>query len=160
LPSGVTATYSQWNIAAPGAGNCVVTLHAASNTVPGVYSLTINAQGGGVTKSTPLTLDVPSFTLDDAGISSFAVAQSGTTNVRLNVRAVGGFTSAVSLSVSGVPSGVTATLTPASVTGSGSITLKLVAAANAAVAGSTITVTATGGGITQTVRFTLNVTKH
>jgi hypothetical protein len=160
LPSGVTATYSQWNIAAPGAGNCVVTLHAASNTIPGVYSLTLNAQGGGVTKSTPLTLDVPSFTLDDAGISSFALAQSGTTNVRLNVRAVGGFTSAVSLSVSGVPSGVTATLTPASVTGSGSITLKLVAAANAAVAGSTITVTATGGGITQTVRFTLNVTKH
>jgi pseudomonalisin len=158
LPSGVTATYSQWSIAAPGAGNCVVTLRAAANTVPGVYSLTINAMGGGVTKSVPLTLDVPSFTLDDASISGFTVAQSGTTNVRLNVRAVGGFASTVSLSVSGVPSGVTATLTPSSVAGSGTSTLKLVAASNATVTGSTITVTASGGGITQTVRFTLNVT--
>jgi len=160
LPSGVTATYSQWSIAAPGAGNCIITLHAATNTVPGVYSLTINAMGGGVTKSVPVTLNVPSFTLDDAGISSFAVAQSGTTNIRLNVRGVGGFASTVSLSVSGVPAGVTATLTPSSVAGSGSSTLKLVAASNAALAGSTVTVTASGGGITQAVRFTLNVTHH
>jgi pseudomonalisin len=160
LPSGVTASYSQWNIAAPGAGNCIVTLHAASNTVPGVYSLTINALGGGVTKSTPFTLDVPSLTFD-AGVSSIALAQSGTTSIHLNIHSVGGFTSTVALSLSGVPSGVTATLTPNSVPGgSGSSTLKLVAASNAPIAGSTITVTASGGGITQTVRISLNVTRH
>jgi uncharacterized membrane protein len=160
LPSGVTATYSQWSIAAPGAGNCVITLRAAANTVPGVYPLTVNAMGGRVTKSVPLTLDVPSFTFDDGSISSFTVAQGGTTNVRLNVHAVGGFASGVSLSFSGVPAGVTATLTPTSVTGSGTSTLKLVAASNAAIAGSTVTVTASGGGITQTVRFTVNVIHH
>jgi pseudomonalisin len=160
LPSGVTASYSQWNITAPGAGNCTVTLHAASNTVPGQYALTLNAQGGGVTKSTNFTLKVPSFTLS-SGSSGVTLVQGTTKNISVGVHSVGGFTSTVAISLSGVSSGVTATLTPSSITGgSGSSTLKLVAAANATVTGSTITVTASGGGITQTVRFTLNVTRH
>jgi uncharacterized membrane protein len=160
LPSGVTVGYSQGNIAAPGAGKCILTLHAAANTVPGVYSLTINAMGGGVTKSVPLTLDVPSFTLSSSS-SGVTLAQGATANISVGVHSVGGFTSTVAISISGVSSGVTATLTPSSITGgSGNSTLKLVAASNATVAGSTITVTASGGGITQTVRFTLNVTKH
>jgi len=158
LPSGVTASYSQWNIAAPGAGNCVITFHVASSTVPGRYSLTLNAQGGGVTKSTNFTLNVPSYTLS-ASSTGITLAQGASTNVSIGVHSVGEFSSAVALSISGVPSGVTATLSSSNVAnGSGSSTLKLAAASNAPIAGATITVTSSGGGITQTVRVPLNVT--
>lgn len=158
MPSGVTASYSQWQIAAPGSGNSTITLNVAANTVPGKYTLTLNAYGGGVTKSTNFSLNVPSYTLTSSS-AGLNLAQGGSSNITVGVRSVGGFNSAVGLSLSGVPTGVTATLSTSSVAnGNGSSTLRLVAAANAPVAGATITVTSSGGGITQTVRIPLNIT--
>jgi hypothetical protein len=161
MPSGVTYSFSPATINAPGAGNSTLTLHAASSTIPGKYTLTLNAMGGGVTKSTNFTLNIPSFTLS-ASSTGVTLARSATANVSVGVHSVGGFTSTVAISISGVSSGVTATLAPSSIAGgSGNSTLKLFAAANATVTGSTITVTATGGGITQTLRIPMSVTiKH
>ena len=71
----------------------------------------------------------------------------------------GGFNSAVALSVSGLPSGASATFTPTSIAapGSGSSTLKLTAG-TAATGTYTVTVTGTGGGKTHTTTVSFTVT--
>ena len=92
--------------------------------------------------------------------SSISVAQGSSGNVTVSSAVAGGFNSSVSLSVSGLPSGVTATLTPASFAapGSGNSTLAISAGATAATGTFNVTVTGTGGGITHTATVALTVT--
>ena len=66
------------------------------------------------------------------------------------------FTSSVTLSASGLPSGVTATFQPASTTGNSSV-LTLTASATATLGPATVTVTGTGGGLTRTTQVALTV---
>jgi Pro-kumamolisin, activation domain len=73
---------------------------------------------------------------------------------------VNGFKSSVSLSMSGLPNGVTASFVPASIAspGTGSSTLTLTASPNAAAGKSNPTVTATAAGLTKTQALDLTVT--
>src|SRR5262249_34398381 len=77
----------------------------------------------------------------------------------ISVTAFGGFSSDVALSVSGLPSGVTADLNPASFSapGSGTSTFTFSASTTAPGGTSTVTVTAGGGGITHTINIALTV---
>ena len=81
--------------------------------------------------------------------SSLSIKRGTSANYTVTVTGLNGFASDVSLTVSGVPSRVTATLSPAKVTGgTGTATLSLAAAKNAALtSNATITVTGTGGGL-------------
>ncbi len=85
-----------------------------------------------------------------------ASGSNGSTTVATTVS--GGFNSAVSLSVSGLPSGASATFTPTSIAapGSGSSTLKITAG-TAAAGTYNLTVTGTGGGKTHTAPLTLTI---
>ena len=89
----------------------------------------------------------PGFTVSSTGVS-VVQGQSATTSV--TVSAVGGFSGAVTLSASGLPSGVTASFNPSMVTGSAGSTLTLAAAGNATVGPATVTITgsSTGTGTT------------
>jgi uncharacterized protein (TIGR03437 family) len=71
----------------------------------------------------------------------------------------GSFSSAVALTASGLPAGVTATFTPAAITapGSGTATLQLSATASTAAGTYTITITGTGGSITETASLGLTI---
>ena len=91
---------------------------------------------------------------------SLSVAQGGTGNVTLTSSLSGSFSSAVSFSASGLPSGVTASFSPATISapGSGSTTLTLTVSSTAATSSAPITITATGGGKTHTANVSLTVT--
>ncbi len=80
-----------------------------------------------------------------------------TVSLTVDVSAWFGFKSAVALSISGLPAGVTASFSPASITTStvGSATLTLTASSSATVGSSTITVTGTSGSETDAAVFTL-----
>ena len=83
---------------------------------------------------------------------------SGTTTVTTTVS--GGFSNAISLSASGLPTGATATFNPTSIAapGSGTSTLTLTAGASTTVGTYTVTITGTGGGTTHTTTVSFSVT--
>ena len=101
----------------------------------------------------------PDFSLS-ASPSSVSVAQSGSKTTAISTTVSGGFNSAISLSASGLPAGVTAAFSPTSIAapGSGSSTLTFTASSTATTGTSTITIKATGGGISHTTTVSLTVT--
>jgi hypothetical protein len=79
---------------------------------------------------------------------------SGTSTI--TITRTGGFTGAVALSASGLPSGVTASFNPASATGTSSV-LTLTASGTATLGAATVTVTGTNGSLSRTTPITLTV---
>jgi hypothetical protein len=164
LPAGVTAAFSPASIAAPGSGSSTLTFTAGSTAATGTSTVTINASGGGVSHSTTVSLTVsatatPDFSVGASPTSlSVAAGSSGTSTVSTSVS--GGFNSAVSLSASGLPSGVTAAFSPTSIAapGSGSSTLTFTAGSTAAAGTSTITINASGGGVSHSTTISLTIT--
>jgi len=163
-PTGVTVSFSPTSIAAPGSGTSTATLTVASTTATGTYSITVTGTGGSITHTATISLTVtaaatPAFTLA-ASPTSVSIAQGATGTSTLTTTVSGGFSSAVALSASGLPTGVTAAFSPASIAapGSGSSTLTFTVASTATAGTSTITVTGTGGGITHTATVSLTVT--
>src|SRR5215831_2651357 len=101
----------------------------------------------------------PDFVLS-ASPTSVSVAQGNSSSSTISTAIVGGFNSAVSLSASGLPTGVTAGFSPASIAapGNGNSTLTFSASSTAATGTTNVTVTATGGGITHTTTVAVTVT--
>ncbi len=95
----------------------------------------------------------PSFSLTATPVSGSQPALSIGHSMSYNVSVLPlyGFTGTVGLSVSGLPAGVTASFSPASITASGNATLTLTAAYNNStyIGNSPITVIGTSGGVTQ-----------
>ena len=166
LPSGVTASFSPASLAAPGSGSSTLTFTASSTAATGAYTVTITGTGGGVTSTTTVSLTVSapvqaSFTLS-ASPTTVTVARGSTGTSKITTTVAGGFSSAIALSASGLPSGVTATFKPTSIAapGAGSSTVTFKATTSAATGNHTVTITATGGGITHTTTITVDVTRR
>jgi subtilase family serine protease len=115
--------------------------------------------GSGLLNALAPTSTTPSFTIA-ASPSSVSVVQGNSGSSTISTTVSGGFDSAVSLSASGQPSGVTVSFTPASIAapGSGSSTMGIAVASSVATGTYTITVTGSGGGVTQTTKVSLTVT--
>lgn len=164
LPAGVTASFSPTSIAAPGSGSSTLTFTASSTATTGTSTVTINASGGGVSHSTTVSLTVSATATPDFAISaspaSVSVAAGGTGTSTISTTISGGFNSAVALSASGLPSGVTAAFNPTSIAapGSGSSTLTFTAGSTAAAGTSTITINASGGGVSHSTTVSLTIT--
>ncbi|HWZ44116.1 MAG TPA: alkaline phosphatase family protein [Candidatus Saccharimonadales bacterium] len=161
MPAGVTVSFSPSSIAAPGSGSSTLTITASSVAAAGTFNLTITGAGGGVTHTAMIAVTItavqpPDFTLS-LSPSSLSVTQGNTGSTTISTSALGGFNSAVSLSASGLPTGVTASFSPASVSTPGSSNLVLTAASTAATGPFTVTITGNGGGIAHTATLSLTV---
>jgi uncharacterized protein YdeI (BOF family) len=152
LPAGASAVFSPASVS--GGGNAALTISAAASTVPGTYSLNLAGASGALTRIVPFTLVVsaaqPTFSLAATPASQSSIA-GGSAAYTVTVTPQNGFTSAVSLSVSGLPAGAAATF-------SGSSTLTVNTSASTPIGSYTLTITAAGGGITKTAAVTLVVT--
>uniref|UniRef100_UPI0031CDD982 metallophosphoesterase n=1 Tax=Saccharothrix mutabilis TaxID=33921 RepID=UPI0031CDD982 len=97
----------------------------------------------------------------EATPASVSLKPGGTASVAVKVTSTGTFSEQTSLSVSGLPSGVTGTISPAAVTptagGSASATLTLTASASAPNGSATATVTGTATTASNTARVTVSV---
>jgi hypothetical protein len=154
--------------------NQVLTLFAGANIKPGAYAESINhysvlrtledmyglAALGNASAATPIT-DVWNTSVPDFGITtsptSVGVSQASQATDTVTVSGRNGFNSSVNLSVSGLPSGVTATFSPTSLTPSGTSTLTLSAGPTAAVGSATVTVTGSAGSLTHNSPINLAV---
>ena len=96
----------------------------------------------------------PSYTLT-ASPSSLSVNQGSQASSAISVNATGGFTGAVSLSVSGLPKNVTASISPNPATKTSAVTFT--ASNGASIGNSLLTVTGRSGSLVQTTTITLAV---
>lgn len=154
--------------------NQIITLFDGANIKPGAYGERINhysvlrtledmyglAALGNASAVTPIT-DVWSTSVPDFGITtsptSVGVSQASQATDTVTVSGLNGFNSSVNLSISGLPSGVTATFSPTSLVPPGSSTLTLSAGPTAAIGSATVTVTGVAGSLTHNSPIYLTV---
>lgn len=132
--------------------NSASTAHAGWDYVCGLGVINFNAfvATQGVSSS-------PDFTFA-ASPGSQTVVQGSGTSYSANTTALNGFSGTVSLTVSGLPSGASASFSPTSIAGTGSSTLSVSTAAATPAGTYTLTLTGTSGSIVHTATVSLVVT--
>ncbi|MGO9519406.1 MAG: hypothetical protein ACLPND_20410, partial [Candidatus Korobacteraceae bacterium] len=115
VPFGVTISLNPPTIPAPGVGNSTVNISVFFQARPGIYPITFTATGGGIKQTATMTLTVtngqPNYMLS-AAPASLSIVQGQQTSSSINSTLSGNFNSAISLSASGMPTGVTASFAP------------------------------------------------
>jgi len=113
--------------------------------------------GSGLLNALAGSASGPGFSLSASPASVTVLpGKSGTSTITSTV--TGGFDSAVTLTASGQPTGVTIGFSPASITGTGTSTMTLNVASSTVPGTYSITVTGTSGSITATTTVSLSVT--
>ena len=156
LPTGVTATFTPTSSTT----STRLGLTVGTSAVSGTYTITITGTSGSLTNTTTVSLTVAGssgggFTLSatPATISITRGGAGGTSTIK--VTPSGGFTGSVTFTISGLPSGVTASFNPTSSTTSSVLTLT--ASSTATTGKAALTVTGTSGSTTATVALKLAV---
>ena len=151
LPQGVTASWGT----NPTTGTSVLTFTAASTAPGSTTPLTITGTSGNIKVTTTVTLAVhaPTFLLTPSPTGlGLSPSNSGTSIITITPEY--GFTGAVNLSISGLPTGVTASFTPVQ---NGTSTLTINAGSTAVDGASNLTITGTSGNLTVTTTLSLSV---
>jgi phospholipase C len=164
LPPGVTSSPSSpFNVIARGGYPFLtfVTFTASTAVAPGSYSITIQGVSGSIAHSTNLTLNVVNPSDFNLLISPSGISVSpGATSSPLiaSVVAIGGFSGAVSVSIGGLPNGVTASpSSPFSVNAAGNQQITITVPSSVPNGTYPIVLTGTSGAITHTTNTLLTV---
>lgn len=172
VPVGINVTLSNRTFsnigsstnASNGSNIAAATISATSILAPGSYAVTVTATDGTLVRTDTISLLVtastvaPGFTLSPATVMA-PVAQGASVPITLSLASVGAYQGTVTLSLGGMPTGVTGSFSTTTIAnGSGSSVLTLSAASSVAVGNATVTVTATDGTLSQTSTITLGVT--
>ena len=152
LPAGVTAAFSP----AAAAGGTTVKLTAEATATPGNATVTITGVSGKLTAKTTvaLAIPVPGFLLA-AAPATLSISPGTRVAGAILVEPQNGFSSAVTFTASGLPTGVTAAFSPAASAAGSTVTFT--AAATAAAATAKVTFTGKSGSLTQTATLSLTV---
>jgi len=158
LPAGVTMNTA--TIAA-GATSTVLTFTAASNAT-GAANATIRGATTGLpdrTATLAVNLTQPGITLTLQS-QTVLIARGASGTMQVGITRTGGYTGTVSLSITGLPSGVSATFTPAQLGPTETLsTLGFTASTTAPIATSTAIVQASGSGVQSvSLPIAMNVT--
>ena len=162
LPSGVTAGFGT----NPTTSTSVLTLTASGTATTGTATVTITGTSGSLQATTTIALTVnaaasPNFTIS-ASPASLSVAQGSNGTSTITITSQNSFSSATTLTATGLPSGVTAGFGTNPVTppanGTATSVLTLTASATATTGTATITVTGTSGSLVHSTTIALTVT--
>jgi hypothetical protein len=164
LPSGAYATFNPSSGYPTFTSTC--TISTSTTTPTGTFYITIIGSGGGLTRTATYTLTVTPLLIPDFSISasptSLTIQQGSSGSSTITINSINGFNQPVQLSVSGAPSGVTATLSPSQVTppagGTATSTLTVSVGATATPGSYTLTVTGTSGALTHNTYISLEIT--
>ncbi|HTA87262.1 MAG TPA: hypothetical protein VK729_13405, partial [Silvibacterium sp.] len=163
LPTGVTASPSTLTLT-PGTAQSI-TLTAAPNAAAGMATITVTGTSGSLSHTATVVLTVsaaapaPDFTLTVAPTSLALTAGTAGQTVSVTATPLNGFTDQVSVSLSGLPTGVNASPSTLTLMPSATQSVTLTAAASAAAGNATVTFTATSGSLSHsaTLQLTVNV---
>ena len=169
LPKGFTAAWSAPTLTS-GVVVWTLTLTGSASAVAGNGALNLSAQAKSATGTVctatatlPMTVTLTPPTLSiTAASAAVSVGQGSKATDAMTLAGNGALTGAVTLSVTGLPVGVTAAWSANPVTlsaGAGASTLTLTAASTAKTGSATITVTAMANGVSATSKVTLTVTQ-
>jgi subtilisin family serine protease len=160
--SGLTGAQATWSFT-PSSISAGVTsqlkITTAATLAPGSYPLTITGTSGAITHTAAVTLVVtapPDFGLSAAPASATVVAGQSTAYA-IGVSSQGSFAGSVTLSVTGLPSGATATFAPNPVKAPGSATLTIRTTRSATRGTFTLKVTGRSGTLSHQATATLVV---
>jgi hypothetical protein len=103
------------------------------------------------------TTSTPAFDFSLSNSGNISVTAGSSVANTINTTLVSGSAQSITFSGSGLPTGTTASFSPASCSPTCSSTLTINTSSSTPAASSTITVTATGGGVTKTTTFSLTV---
>ncbi|HEY0929387.1 MAG TPA: hypothetical protein VGE27_05665 [Gemmatimonas sp.] len=163
-PAGVTPTFSPATLTAA-TPTSALSFTVASTVAPNTYPIVVSASGalpGGGTTNAQVTVNLTVTAAQSYTMAASAVTlqQGGTGTSTVTITRAGGFTGAVNLAATNLPSGVTATFNPAAPTGNTStVTFTATAGATTGAFTGTITGTATGlANVTTTVAGTVTAT--
>ena len=140
-----TAIDKTFTVNAASSGSITIQFITGSADLPKVSAIQIKG-----------VASAPDFSISASPASQTAVQGSGTTYTT-TVTASNGFSSAVALSVSGLPTGAKGTFSPTSITGAGSSTLSVSTAATTPAGSYTLTITGTSGSLVHSTTVTLLV---
>jgi MYXO-CTERM domain-containing protein len=157
LPTGVTAAFSPTSAMA--GASSTLTLTAGANAAPGTYPLTITGTSPSIAHTVGLSLVI-------SGTGDFTIAvapatlaldpgSNGTATVSTTIAS--GSAQAITLSISGLPDGVTAMFDNPNIQAGGSATLTVAAASTAAAGTATVTITGTGPSTTHAATLALTI---
>src|SRR6266581_3673919 len=128
-----------------------------TSSTPNTYTVTITASSGSLSHTATITVAVGGFTIS-ASLTTVNIQAGSSGTSSITVLSVAGFTGMINFSISMTPTGLTTSISPASISlspaGSGSSTLTI----NSSKVGTyTVTVTGTSGSSTHSVTVTVNV---
>jgi uncharacterized membrane protein len=160
-PIGVTAAFVPTSIT--GAGTSTLTLTVGSTVTPGPYTITVTGTSGIIVQTTTLTLTVTpaqvgSFTITPS-VNAISVSPGRSGSATITTAVTGGFNSAIALTATGQPGGVSLSFSSTSIAAPGSGTSTLTFHVNPlGIRPGTYTITITGKGGNQTESTTISLT--
>jgi hypothetical protein len=161
LPQGINVSIAPNPVSSGSSTTATVAVDAS--TIPGSYTVNISGTDGTTTHTASITVVVsgsstqtPDFQLS-ASPASLAVGVGGSNSVSISTSPVAGFSGEVSLSVSGLPQGVSSSLHNSTISTPGTSTLTITTDATAVVGTATATITGNGSGITHSAVVNLTI---
>ncbi len=163
LPAGATGSFAPNPITAP--TTSTLTVQTVATTPTGTFTLTISGTSGALTRTTTVSLVVNpagggDFTLSATPATSAPLCQTDPApqqTYTVSVNPSGGFTGAVTLSLSGLPAGATGSFAPNPITAPTTSTLSISLATTTPNGTFTLTISGVSGGLTRTTTVQLVV---
>jgi len=156
LPAGANGAFTT----NPATTSSSLSVTTSASTPAGTYGLTITGVGGGFTRTTSVTLVVINTSPAGFSLSASPVSQTirrgRSTTYTITITPAGGFTGAVTLSVSGLPSRTTGRFRPNPTTSSSTLTIST--SSRTTTGTYTLTIAGVSGGLTSATTVKLVVT--